>query len=173
MADWNALAEDSSVHVELQEGVLIVSPRPLLPHARAVNRIWRQLDDQLPAGLEAITEFEVCVDAGPLPTIRIPDIVIARPGDAVNRLAANAVLVAIEVISPGSRKTDLITKRVEYSDAGIQHYWVVDLEPPVTLTAFHQAGEFGYQESPSATGVFATKSPVPMQILLDGLIAPR
>ncbi len=29
--DWDALPEDNSAHIELQEGVLIVTPRPLRP----------------------------------------------------------------------------------------------------------------------------------------------
>ena len=31
LEDWDALPEDNSAHFELQEGVLIVTPRPLRP----------------------------------------------------------------------------------------------------------------------------------------------
>src|SRR5262249_51448455 len=143
--DWGALPEDHGAHIELQEGVLIVTPRPLRPHARAAFRIAKQLDDQLPASLEAIIEFEVCVDATFPPTVRVPDVVITRKEGPSRRLNGPDTQVAIEVVSPGSRRTDLVTKRSEYADAGIEHYWIVELGPPVTLTALHLAGEFGYQ----------------------------
>jgi hypothetical protein len=39
------------------------------------------------------------------------------------------VLVAIEVVSPGSRRMDTVTKRSEYVEAEIEHYWIVELWP--------------------------------------------
>ena len=79
------------------------------------------------------------------------------------------VLVAIEVVSPGSRRTDTVTKRSEYAEAAIEHYWIVDLGPPVKFTALRRAGEFGYQESPAVTGTFTTSAPVPLRLDLDPL----
>jgi Uma2 family endonuclease len=167
--DWDALPEDHSAHIELQEGVLIVSPRPLRPHARATFQIAKQLDDQLPANLEAIIEFEVCVDAAYPPTVRIPDVVITHRDGPERRLEGPDVLVAIEVVSPGSRRMDTVTKRSEYAEAEIEHYWIVELGPPVTLIALHLAGEFGYQESPVVTGTFTTSALVPLHLDLDAL----
>ncbi len=167
--DWDALPEDNSAHIELQEGVLIVTPRPLRPHARAAFRIAKQLDDQLPDDLEAIIEFEVCVEAAYPPTVRIPDVVITRKEGSERRLEGQDVLVAIEVVSPGSRRTDTVTKRSEYAEAAIEHYWIIELGPPVTLTALRLAGEFGYQESPAVTSTFTTSPPVPLRLDLDAL----
>jgi Uma2 family endonuclease len=153
----------------LQEGVLIVTPRPPRPHARAAFRIAKQLDDQLPGNMEAIIEFEVCVDAAYPPTVRIPDVVITGKQGPERRLDGADVLVAIEVVSPDSRRMDTVTKRSEYAEAGIEHYWVVELGPPVTLTALHLAGDFGYQGSPAVTGIFTTNAPVPVRLDLDAL----
>ena len=132
-------------------------------------RIAKQLDDQLPNDLEAIIEFEICVDAAYPPTVRIPDVVITRKVGSERRLDGSDVLVAIEVISPGSKRTDTVTKRSEYAEAGIEHYWIVEIGPPVTLTALHLAGAFGYQESPVVTGTFATSAPVPLRLDLDAI----
>ncbi len=170
--DWEALPEDSGAHVELQEGVLVVTPRPLRPHARAVFRIAKQLDDQLPGDLEAMIDFEVCVDAAHPPTVRIPDVVITRKEGPERRLNGSDVLVAIEVVSPGSKRTDTVTKRSEYAEAAIEHYWIVELGPPVTLTALRLVGEFGYQEWDSVTGAFATSAPFALRLDLDALGAP-
>ncbi|MGH3611494.1 MAG: Uma2 family endonuclease [Pseudonocardia sp.] len=35
----------------------------------------------------------------------------------------------MEVLSPGSHRTDHVAKRADYADAGIPHYWIVDLDP--------------------------------------------
>ncbi|WP_007024546.1 Uma2 family endonuclease [Saccharomonospora iraqiensis] len=173
MADWDALPEDESAHIELQEGVLIVSPRPLRQHARAAARFWEQLDDQLPAGLEAVLEFEVLVSEQFPPTVRVPDVVVTRADGPTRRLRAEDVLVAIEVVSPGSKRTDTVTEPSEYAEAGIPHYWVVDLDDPVSLVAYHFAEEFGYLEAPAVTRVFSTTDPVPLHVDLDALPRAR
>ena len=118
------------------------------------------------------TDMEVVVDAGFPATIRVPDLVIARPGAVTGnppRLSAEQVLVAVEIISPGSRRTDTTTKPNEYADAGIPHYWVIDLDEPLALAAYHQAGVFGYQEAPAVTRVFETQEPFPLRIDLTEL----
>ena len=54
-----------------------------------------------------------------------------------------------EFVSPGSKPTDHVAKRADYADAGIPHYWIVDLDEPVSLIACHLAGEFGYVDGVS------------------------
>ena len=75
----------------------------------------------------------------------------------------------MEVVSPGSRRTDNVVKRGEYADAGIQRYWIVDIDNPVSLVACHRAGEFGYLSDGAATGVFTASEPFPVRLDLDGL----
>jgi hypothetical protein len=58
----------------------------------------------------------------------------------------------LEIVSPGSRRTDYILKHGEYADAGIGHYWIVDITEPGSLVACHLAGELGYQNAPDVTG---------------------
>jgi Putative restriction endonuclease len=54
-------------------------------------------------------------------------------------LRASDVLVVVEIASPGSQRLDHVVKRHEYADAGIGHYWIVDLDEPVTLLDCHLA----------------------------------
>jgi Uma2 family endonuclease len=79
------------------------------------------------------------------------------------------VLVAVEVVSPGSYRTDQIIKRGEYADAGIPHYWIIDLDPPTSLVAAQLAGGFGYQDAGATTGTFATDVPFPVELDLAAL----
>ena len=53
LAEWAALPEDNSAHYELQEGVLVASPRPAEPHQDAMFLLAMQVHPQLPPGVEA------------------------------------------------------------------------------------------------------------------------
>ncbi len=98
-----------------------MNPSPRLGHQVAALRLARLLQDQLADCLVA-PEVDVLLSEVPPLTIRTPpDLVLIRPellaGDPV-RLRASDVLMAVEVVSPGSRRTDRITKRSEYAEAG-------------------------------------------------------
>ena len=75
-----------------------------------------------------------------------------------------------EFVSPGSKRTDHVAKRADYADAGIPHYWIVDLDEPVSLIACHLAGEFGYVDGGAVTGVFRSTEPFPVEVDLHGLL---
>jgi Uma2 family endonuclease len=84
-------------------------------------------------------------------------------------LRASEVVLVVEVVSPGSTRTDHVAKRNEYADAGIPHYWIVDITEPVSLLACHLAGEFGYADGGSVTGRFVATEPFPVEIDLQAL----
>jgi Uma2 family endonuclease len=97
---------------------------------------------------------------------------VQRSTGSVARAAccgAGAASLVVEIISPGSRRTDLVIKRGEYADAGIGHYWIIDLEPRPSLVACHLAGGFGYLDAPAVEGAFVASEPFTVRIDLDGL----
>jgi Uma2 family endonuclease len=173
--EWVALPEDNTYRYELQEGVLLVSPRAVRRHQLAAQRLSRQLDEQLPVDWESVLDLEVVVCAEHPPTVRVPDVVVTRVGGPGNRLAASDVLLAVEIISPGSRNVDLHLKPCEYVEAGIPHYWVVDLDPPApSITVFHLgAPGDGYVEAPATTGKLVTTMPFDLCIDIPTLVARR
>ncbi|MGH3772878.1 MAG: hypothetical protein ACRDRW_16055 [Pseudonocardiaceae bacterium] len=63
LEEWVALPGDNTHRYELQEGVLLVSPRPGRRHQLAAQRLSRQLDEQLPADWESVLDLEVVVRA--------------------------------------------------------------------------------------------------------------
>jgi hypothetical protein len=65
---------------------------------------------------------------------------------------------------------DHVVKRAEYADAGIPHYWILDLDDVVSLLACHLAGEFGYVDGGAVTSTFRTTEPLPVDIDLDALV---
>lgn len=175
LAEWNALPEDTSRRYELVEGVLLVVPRPAPMHQRVMVRLTAELDRQLPDDLTALADVEVEVDAGYPATVRAPDVVVVpthRAQQNPARLAAADVLVAIEIVSPGTGRTDRVTKPTEYADAGIPHYWLVELDPLVTLTAYTLIAD-DYEHTAGGTGLITITAPVTVQLDLNALISRR
>jgi len=84
-------------------------------------------------------------------------------------IRAAEVVVVAEFVSPGSRPHRQRPEARDYADAGIPHYWIVDLDAPVSLVACHLAGELGYVDRGAATGVFATTEPFPVRLDLGAL----
>ena len=81
-------------------------------------------------------------------------------------MAAAEVLLAVEIISPGSRNVDTHLKSVEYAEAGIPHYWLVDLDPPaptVTVFGLGAPGD-GYVESQTTSGELLVTEPFTLRI---------
>jgi Uma2 family endonuclease len=175
LAEWEALPEDNSHHYEMQEGVLIARPRSGTLHQFALGNFMRLVGPQLPAPWAQVHLVEVVTRPHFPPCVRVPDIVVFAD-DRVDlnapRLTADQVLVAVEIISPGSRDTDTVLKPVEYARAGIPHYWVIDLEPPVSLAVYHLAGQ-QYRKAPAVTGQLKVTEPFPLSIEIADLISRR
>jgi Uma2 family endonuclease len=173
--EWDALPEDNSAHYELQEGVLVVSPKPAKRHQLAVTRLASQMERQLPVDWDAVADFEVVVQAEGPATVRAPDLVVVHAESPQNRVTAGDVLLAVEIISPGSRKIDTHMKPFEYAEAGIPHYWVVDLDPPAPSITVYGLGapDDGYVESQTATGMLIIQQPFEMRIDIRALVDRR
>lgn len=116
-------------HTELIDGSLVfVSPRTLF-HERAVDFFKWQLQSLAPADFEVIREFTIDIDRQ---NRSEPDVVVVR-GDVVEdpeqtRFPAEAVVLAIEVVSADSVSRDRETKPLKYARAEIPHYWRVENE---------------------------------------------
>ncbi|MGI5125700.1 Uma2 family endonuclease [Pseudonocardia sp. CA-107938] len=175
LEEYDALPEDSSARYELQEGVLVMSPRPNMTHQEVLVELAYHLRRQLPRDWRCVADFEVVVRAEGPPIVRAPDIVVVPADTSKKRAAAADVRLAIEIISPGTRNVDLVLKAYEYAEAGIPHYWVVDIEPPapsITVFGLGAPGD-GYRESQTATGELAVSEPFPLRIDIDALVDPE
>ncbi|OLT12194.1 hypothetical protein BJF78_24955 [Pseudonocardia sp. CNS-139] len=164
LAEWEALPEDNTAHYELQEGVLLVAPKRGPQHQLALFHLAALLREQRPKQWDVIPSVEVVVQAGTPATVRAPDVVVTRAGHSVARFHAADVVLAVEVISPGSRNVDLHLKPFEYAEAGIPHYWVVDLDPPVPSITVIEAGRRRV-----VTGELVVEEPFPLRIDLGAL----
>jgi Uma2 family endonuclease len=183
VAEYVALGEDpDGVRFELQEGALVMAASPIPEHQRCILRLGARLEAALPTDLDVFPDVDIdlqLVASGRPGTVRRPDLAVVTRGGFERRqceggvLRASEVVLAVEIVSPGSERTDHTIKHLEYADAGIPHYWVVDLGEPgdrPQLTAHHLAGEFGYADAGPVSGIFTATEPFPVRVDLDVLV---
>jgi Uma2 family endonuclease len=171
LEEWSALPEAPSHHVELADGVLIAAPRPAPWHQIAAGHLMSDLNRQLPATLYASQDVEVVIESSFPATVRAPDVlVIAESLFRSNpaRIDAREVLLAVELISPGSTGTDRFTKTGEYAGAGIPHYWVIDLSAP-SLTTYALVGDH-YEVTQKVTGPVTLSEPATLAVDVSRLL---
>jgi Uma2 family endonuclease len=145
LADVAAMADaDQRGHrFELSpEGILSVMPPPGVEHATIASRLFAWL---LIAGWPAdqiLQNVGVRIDLDHGVGGRVPDLTIwsAPPSGPVWSSVKN-LLLAIEIISPGSEPIDRIIKKDEYAAAGIPRYWIVGSAAGNPVTMLRLAGE--------------------------------
>jgi len=176
LEEFDALPEDNTRRYELEEGVLLVTPIAIPHHAKVARRLSNAIEEQAPYEWEVFENAEVKLSATS-PSVRIPDLVVVAEdpsNDTVARFDANQVLIAVEVVSRGSRVTDTVTKPSVYATAGIPHYWVIDdIHGDVSLTAYRLGDGSVYRVASPATKRFTTTEPFPLDIDLTTLTMTR
>lgn len=163
-------------HTELIDGSLVfVSPQSLF-HSRAVDFFSWQLQSLAPEDFEVVREFTIDVDRHNRPE---PDVVVV-PEHVIQdveqtRFPAQAVLLAIEVVSPESLTRDRETKPLKYARAKIPHYWRVENQQgkPVVYVFELEPSTGVY----TPTGVFHDRmkvdAPFPADLDLTAITAKR
>ncbi len=162
---------DDEVHrFEVVDGSLVVSPPPVAFHQAVGRRLFRQLDRQAPPEWEAVYEEYVRFGTDG----RQPDVALLRAGLPASspRQAGyppDAFGLVVEVVSPTSRRRDRVHKMVEYAEAGIPYYWLVELEPDVEVIALELAGGSYREVARLRQGVGDLPGPVPLRVDMAAL----
>jgi Uma2 family endonuclease len=119
---------DDAGRVELSDGVMHVVPSPSLGHQDIGHLLWAWFRHHAPAGLRPGGPAGVAVT---LKTTFEPDLLLYRAELATDRhyLAAEDVMLVVEVVSPGTRRRDRLEKPAGYADAGIPYYWRIEQDP--------------------------------------------
>jgi Uma2 family endonuclease len=121
-----ALDVDPTLHLELLDGELHLTPSPTHWHNDLVYELKHDLRPQMVTGLVVSTELDVVLDVD---RIMRPDVLIVRK-DAVMGSAkprSKDVPLVVEVVSPGSTYNDRRTKPEVYGAAGLA-YWRMEVE---------------------------------------------
>ncbi len=114
-------------HTELIDGSLVfVSPQARF-HMLALRLFEHSLLSQVPDGLDVMREMGIVLDRENRPE---PDVMVIREGaDAgpkQTKYQPEDVILAIEVVSPDSKRRDREVKPRKYAAAGIPHFWRVE-----------------------------------------------
>jgi Uma2 family endonuclease len=129
-ADLAALPDDGNRY-ELVDGELLVTPAPATIHQTVAFNLAMLLGSARPPGFKVLFAPVDVVLAED--TVIEPDLVVARTGDFTAKDLPVPPLLAIEILSPSTRRRDLVLKRARLESAGCPSYWVVDPEVPSVM----------------------------------------
>lgn len=131
--------------VELSEKQLIMPPHPTDTHQRIVARLFVLLNSFVEARQLGVARFSALPVRLWPGKIREPDILflLREHADRIHEQYWGVPDLAVEVVSPNTRKTDREDKFLEYAQAGIQEYWLVD--PEAEAIEVHALREQAYE----------------------------
>ena len=161
---------DDGHRYELIDGVLLVSPAPRLAHQAAVGGLHVLLRSACPPDLRVVlAPFDVVLADD---TVVEPDLLVAPRAQFTERDLPGAPLLAVEVLSPSTRRIDLLLKRDRLQQAGCPSYWLVDPEVPSLVVLELRDGEYAETARVSGTEAAHLTAPFPLTVvpadLLDG-----
>ena len=127
--EYLALESRGGRLVELVDGKLEFPLMPTGYHQFLVKYLFQALESFVTARNLGDVVFAPCPVRLWQGRFREPDIFFVRRGRWPNlKLPPESVDLAVEVVSddPSDRKRDLVEKPVDYAQAGIAEYWIVD-----------------------------------------------
>ena len=127
-----ALMEASPAHwprYETIDGDLIVTPAPRLPHQLVLELLRDVLKPYIKSHdlgllLGAPADLELEQDTVVQPDLFLVPATLGQPRTWED---VTALVLAIEVLAPSSRRRDLVTKRRFFQRVAVPEYWTVDL----------------------------------------------
>ena len=168
-AERDAMPDDGRRY-ELIDGLLVVTPAPGFDHQYASGRLYRILDDACPPDLCVLTApFDVVLADD---TVLEPDLLVAPLAAFTRRDLPAAPLLAVEILSPTTRRYDLTLKRERYRAAGCRLYWVVDPAVPAVTAWELRGGDYLQVGQAQGAETFRTDAPYPLEIVPARLIPP-
>ena len=130
--DYCQLPDDAGERYEIIEGVLYVMSGPTPRHQRSVGRVHYRLiawTDRTGFGEAFVSPLDLRLPGHR--SVMQPD-VLWVPDDRLKIIGPQYLEgvpgLVVEVISPGRRRYDRVTKFTAYEDAGVPEYWLIDLD---------------------------------------------
>lgn len=156
---------------ELLDGELLVTPAPRGPHQTAASEIRQLLNEyayRTRIGIAFQSPADLELRSG---TIVQPDVFVVPRGSVHVRGREHEwsditeLMLAVEILSPSSLRTDRVLKRDFYLSNNVEEYWIVDCDARV-VERWRQA-----QETPQLIRETLTWSPRSGEPLLIDLPA--
>ncbi|MEU8608330.1 Uma2 family endonuclease [Actinoplanes sp. NPDC048791] len=167
--DLQALPDDG-VRRELIDGALHVSPSPTSVHQVIAMRLGVALEQTCPDDLFVSQANDVELSSH---RMFIPDVLVTTFEAARRRAGsfmADEVVLAVEIVSPGSQSVDRVLKPALYAKAGIPNFWLIETDGGITVQTHRLNREAGtYEPSGSFTDVISVAIPWPLEVPIAAL----
>jgi Uma2 family endonuclease len=168
--EYESWSAEQCAGIEIVDGMVVVSPSASKRHNRLARVLANALDTAAGPDWNADTDFDVRLQDVPL-TNRRPDVVVYRADTIdITPTRPEHVLLAAEIVSPGSETTDRVVKLDQYANAGIPFYWRVELTPtriPVVYTYLLDSASRRYRDGDVYTGLVKATVPFPVEVDLS------
>ncbi|MBI2537623.1 MAG: Uma2 family endonuclease [Gemmatimonadetes bacterium] len=130
VARWRELEPREGEKFEVIEGELVVTGIPHRRHARAVEELALLVAEFVrERGIGELYRYLAPVFINDF-NVYLPDFLVFRAGAAweAEWEELGTPMLAVEVLSPSTAKYDRGAKRQRYQGAGVDEYWIVDLD---------------------------------------------
>jgi Uma2 family endonuclease len=157
--DFWELPDDGNRY-EIINGKLYVTPAPAMRHQLVSTRLMRALDRHVvSARIGHVFHAPTAVILGPHRQVQPDLLFISRERNKLvtSREVAGAPDLAIEIVSPSSKKTDRAVKSAAYADSGISWYWIVDPDERTVEEFRLETGQYHLVRKWEETQVFEPK----------------
>ena len=175
--DFLNFPDDGKRH-EIIDGAHYVTPSPNTKHQMVCTNLtamlWTYLKNH-PLGVVFVAPFDVVFSDF---SVVEPDLLYIsreRGGILTDKHVRGAPDLVVEILSPGTRETDEVTKRKLYERFGVREYWIVDPELETIKVyrrveaAFPRMAELGADSGDALTTPLLPEFSIP---LLDVFSSP-
>jgi Uma2 family endonuclease len=112
-------------------------------------------------GVEVFPELRTQTKAR---NFRVPDVLVVRVGENIDRYVTRPPLIAIEILSPEDTVRAMQGKAEEYRSFGVENIWIIDPEPRIA----YRYTSAGLEEV--RTGGLSVPG-TPIRVVLDEMFA--
>ena len=151
--DYAGFPDDGRRH-EVLDGHHVMSPAPRTAHQRLVLDLAFELHAHVRRhrlGEVYVAPFDVLLSATDIVQPDVCFVAAARRRIVTELNCEGAPDLVVEVLSPSTRRRDLVDKRTLYERTGVAEYWAVDPEADVVdVFRLDDAGRYGRPERADA-----------------------
>lgn len=172
-SDLQEIPDDDGHRYEIADGSLYLSPGPSRPHHVAAGRLRDVLLAAAPPEVEVVGTVDV-----EMPHNVFESDVVVLPADLAymfgGALEPDQVLLAVEVVSPGSRRRDRMLTPSVLAENGVVAYWRVELTGPGTpAVVLHELADGVYREARTVQAGESVDVPFAVEVRPAELAGPR
>lgn len=172
--EWRRADPPPDGRLELILGHFVLSPYPGGPHQYAVGALYRTLwsaaEDAGATGLHVLPGAAVEISTA-WRTALIPDVAVLAGDPHATTFQPEDLRVAVEVWSPGNKRSERELKVAGYAGAGVEYLWTVELgagqRGPHRFRAHRLVHGTYREELVNETGAVLASVPAPFPVRLD------